>query len=237
MKKIKNNGIFYVVISFIAVLAVGSVMAVAYSGYGTPKVVVEGDFIEASAPAVVQPEESLGATPGNYFTGPVNFGGNIIHTISGNFINASTTIVSLASPFLTATTTAADVIISGDKSGTGFTSATTTVDLVRLNIFGVATSTFTVQCGNATTMSVASTDDIISSDTIATSTAGIIENNLASTEHGNGTGVGGGTVAKITLTPNVPFFTCVVTTSYDSAFTGTNNTFDGKYTVRFSRTE
>ena len=53
MKKKQKNGIFYVVISFVAILAIGSVAAIGYSGYGTPKVVVEGNYIEATQPVEI----------------------------------------------------------------------------------------------------------------------------------------------------------------------------------------
>ena len=71
MKKKLNNGIFYVVISFVAILAIGS-MAVAYSGYGTPKVVVEGNYIESGAVTVVG-DESLGASPSTDVYQPITF--------------------------------------------------------------------------------------------------------------------------------------------------------------------
>ena len=55
MKKKLNNGIFYVVISFVAILAIGS-MAVAYSGYFAPKYNAEsGANIIVNEAQVIQP--------------------------------------------------------------------------------------------------------------------------------------------------------------------------------------
>lgn len=211
MKKKINNGIFYVVISLVVVLGIAS-FVVAYSGYGTPKVVVEGDYIEAQA----VPGENLGASPSpNFFYPFVSFNGETIAYQIGRFNDASTTIVGFVNPF-------------------GL-NATSTVDLVRLDITTAATSTYTIECGNSTGPTTASTDDIISSGSIATSTIAIVENNIAATEHANGVGIGGGTIAKITLASNVPYFTCVITSDYTGAFTEGGNAFDGKYVVRVNK--
>lgn len=59
IKKRKNNGIFYGIISLVAILAVGSVV-VGYSG-GEPKVIVEGDYIEAPQ------EKNLGGVSPNKY--------------------------------------------------------------------------------------------------------------------------------------------------------------------------
>ena len=87
--KRKNNGIFYVVISLVAVLAIGSVAAIAYSSYGTPKVVVEGNYIEAFQPveigqAPIVEGEVLGSGSGQDHYVPerfwAGFGGGVYAT-------------------------------------------------------------------------------------------------------------------------------------------------------------
>lgn len=92
MKKKINNGIFYVVISLVAVLAIGSVAAIGYSGYGTPKVVVEGNYIEAVQP-VVEEVEALGVAAGtDHYVAErfwAGFGGAVLATTT---ISTSETI-------------------------------------------------------------------------------------------------------------------------------------------------
>lgn len=113
MKKKINNGIFYVVISLISVLAVGSVMAVAYSGYGTPKVVVEGNYIEAGQPAEqpVAIDESLGASAGPQITDNIfSIGGLAIYSSQIFALpTASTTICAFRQPSATSTATFAAI--------------------------------------------------------------------------------------------------------------------------------
>ena len=89
MKRIKNNGVFYVVISLLACLAVG--MGVnAYMGDQAPKVVVEGNYIEASDGG------EMGANPGpdkyqrQYFHEGYQSGGDIYATST---VDATITIV------------------------------------------------------------------------------------------------------------------------------------------------
>lgn len=234
MKKKINNGIFYVVISLVAILGVASIVA-AYTV--SQNINVSGDYnnYEAPAPAVVQPEVDLGAIPGNYFTGPVNFGGEVVYTYTGKFQDATTTIVSIANPFLTATSSAGDVVVSmNNANSAGYTAASTTVDLIRLDITGAATSTFDVSCGASAGWSTADSVSLLDSVATATSTTGILENNLT---QALGAADDAGTVVKIALGPTYPYFTCRVSSAYTGAFTEVTNTFDGKYTVRFQKAQ
>ena len=142
MKKKINNGIFYVVISLVAVLGVAS-FVFAYSGYGTPKVVVEGDYLEAQAlPGV---DENLGAVsgPNHYVTETfwAGFGGAVWATTSSqttytilesdleNYsVFEMTPLVAAFTWTLPATTTLATLLKNeGDTRRWVFINATTTV--------------------------------------------------------------------------------------------------------------
>lgn len=223
------------IIVLVAVIAVvGGVKA--YQSYNAPKVVVEGDYIEAQLPPEPAPLGAVSSPDIEYQYLSVN--GDATYHLTGTFINASTTIVSVPNPFLKATSSAADVVLVQETSAFGWTGATSTVELMRLNITGAATSTFEVACASAPTAYATSTYsyNILTSDVIATSSTGIIENNLATTYN---QGVGGGSVAKIMLTPSYPYLLCKVGSADQSAdvggFTGDANTFDGTYTIRISR--
>jgi len=135
MKKKINNGIFYVVISFVAVLAIGSAV-VAYSGYGTPKVVVEGNYIESGTVTVVG-DESLGGNPGGYFNTKVFASEGVV--VGGNVYNASTTLT------IARTVTATE--ICGSKAITVNSDAVAgTVSAASLDLTLAATSTLFAEC-------------------------------------------------------------------------------------------
>ena len=145
---------------------------------------------------------------------------------------ASTTIVSFPDPFTVATTTVGGGVVLGMYNGaSGYTGATSTIDMATLNITTGATSTFTVICGAATGPTTAATNAILSSGSVATSSIGIITNNF----DGDTLGVTGGSVAKIQLNPTYPWFNCIVTTAYSGAFTEATNTFDGTFSVQVNR--
>lgn len=143
MKRKINNGIFYVVISFVAVLGIASIVA-AYSGYGTPKVVVEGNYIEAgqsvTTPVVpVVPDENLGAVSGPDSSSPYNSFNGITKWFSAQRMNKATTTLCVFSPIshgsasttldrlsiniTTGTSTAATIVFA--TSTTAFASSTT----------------------------------------------------------------------------------------------------------------
>lgn len=219
MKKIKNQKIktyaLYGAIVLIAVIAIGSI-SYAYTsfGNGVPKVVVEGNYIEGTtnAPAV----ETLGSVSSPTLESPyfcVNR--DCVYHVTGDFIDASTTIVSFVNPF-------------GE--------ATSTLEMMRLEITGAATTTYTVACGASADMDTANSYSILSSDSISTSTTGVVENGIATAYN---LGAGGGSIQKIMLTPTYHHVVCIVTTSaaaYNNAFTNAVNTFTGKFTARISQT-
>jgi len=168
----------------------------------------------------------------------LNVNGDNTYRVTGSCQDATTTIVSFASPFLMATSSASDVVVSGTYPN-GKTVASSTVEMLRLNITGVATSSFTVICGASATPYAAATIAYLSSGEVATSTKAVIENNVTAAQ---GATVDGGTVAKIMLGPKYPYMVCTVTlsssaTGASGAFTEVTNTFDGKFLARVSKTQ
>lgn len=161
------------------------------------------------------------------------YSADLVEIATGDFKDATTTIVSFYSPFLMATTSASDVVVSGTYPN-GKTVASSTVELMRLNVTGVATSSFSVICGASATPYAAATIAYLSSGTVSTSSKAVIENNVTAAQ---GATVNGGTVAKIMLGPTYPYMVCTVTTAYSGAFTETTNTFAGKFLVRVSKTQ
>jgi hypothetical protein len=215
MKKIKKTKIrtyaLYGAIVLVSVIAVGSI-SYAYTslGNGSPKVVVEGNYIEAQE----LPEQNLGAlTSPDVESLYMCVNRDCTYHITADFINASTTIVSFLNPF-------------GDDG-------TSTLEMIRLDIKTAATSSATFACGASANAYATPTYSLLSSDSLATSTIGTIENNIATTYN---QGAGGGSVAKIMLTPGLPYVVCKATTAYAGAFTETTNTFAGQFTARISQT-
>jgi len=210
------------VIAIVSVLAVGSyVMAYQNDNIAPQNVFESGSNVTINQDAAVPPsDEVLGGVNPDI---PYDFlvvNNDMTKYISGSFINASTTIVSVLNPF--------------------GTTSTSTISFMQLIETGVATSTYSIACGAATTAYATPTYNIIESGSIATSTSfGTIENNLTAALNGNSVGVTGGTAAKISLTPTYPYLVCKVTivpaTLYTGAFTEVTNTFDGKFEFRANR--
>ena len=234
----KMVGLVAVFAFIVASVVGGSYIVKAYtSGGDAPKVVIEnGNYIEASTPSdsIGSSEPVMGAMSSPYSVNPMVCTNNdCVYTAFATFIDASTTIVSIPDPFrMTTSSAGGGVVIFTDDGGLGYTGATSTVTLVRLNITGAATTTFTVTCGAGTSPNSTSTL-LLTSGSIATSTTGILENNLTAALGGL---VDGGTVAKIAVNPALPYFNCLVTANVPAAFTQSSNTFDGNVTVRFNRT-
>jgi len=216
----------------------------AYYGDG-PKVVVEGDYIEA--PQIIQDEPSLGAV-----SSPLQMGdqicanGDCTYFLKMAFYDASTTIAVFTNPFLTATSsyTPNTPLLAG-STAYGYVGATSTVELVRLTITGAATTTWEVDCTASDTKQATSTPTILNSETrIATSTIGVIQSGMtSSTNSGMGSLVYDSNlttqiVTQITLTPQKPYLVCKVWQPYGTsldAFTSAVNTFDGFANVRITR--
>lgn len=242
-----------------AILGVGMVV-VAYTGYGTPKVIVEGDYIEAPEQVI---EEELGGSGGVFQTKWVKQGNRVTYIESGRFNNssttgvtASTTLVSFRNPFgITSTTAAASDPTHGlEQYALNFegTDATSTVVSVNLDITNFASSTATIVCGGAADIWSAPTYELLRV-TVPTSTTGVYNNNQATTTAGlgaigTGSGLGAlgiGAVTQILLTHDYSYFTCHATgtdVSLDSnwstvknGYIGGNNTFDGYWSVEIMK--
>lgn len=242
----------WIVAALVAVFAVGGI-AYAANTFSWSRV---EDKTAANLTAQVAASTPLGATDGSdQVLGSVTNAGalpamvcssdNCTYTASGSFIDASTTIVSVVDPFVKVTSTGAgsEVIISTDSNGGKLTGATTTVDLVRLNITSGATSSFRLACGATSTpastatflpfaVSIVSTSPEIAGDSIPTSTIGVLENNVTKAQ---GAVQDVGTTAKIMMGSQNPYLICKVDPVSASAFTDGPNTFAGKYVVRFNR--
>ena len=238
----KKNKVLWTVICLVGILAVGTIGVIAFSSNTPPTTVIENaGGVTINNPVQPVEDQSLGAVvSADSMPAMVCTADECVYTATGSFADATTTILAFSDPFVKATSTSADVVLKGTtENGYGYTGATSTVDMVRLDITGVATSTFSVDCGAADKdgSTGASTPDVellsTATNSIATSSKGILENNLTATLGGI---VDAGTIVKVTLNPNYPYFTCIVTSLYAGAFTEATNTFDGKWSVRVSKT-
>lgn len=228
LKKLKLN-LYGVIALTLALGVVGTVVGVkAYQGAG-PKVVVEGDYIES---AEVAAEPVLGAVSGPTLPNPYIINEAETYVAYSDFVDATTTIVSIPDPFLAVTSSAADVILQLVTSDFGWTGARAIVDSVVLETTGVATTSYTVVCGAASGIATAPTTELLSSARVPTSSKAFIANNLTAALGGT---VDGGTVAKITVSSTLPYFNCVLTPSVAAGITNPNNTFTGKATVVFKK--
>ena len=201
------------IIVLVALIGVGLSVKAFYGNSAVTTVIEDAGGVTINNPTLATDGgESLGATaspdvPYNYLS--VN--GDTTYHITGNFADATTTILSFVNPF--------------------GTTATSTVDLIRLDISTGATSTYSVSCGASATAYAADSVSLLdtSANGVATSTIGIIENNLTNALGGI---ADAGTVEKIALTPTYPYFLCTVTSVYTGAFTEATNAFAGKFTAQ-----
>lgn len=199
---------------------------------------VEKDVADQLADAALRGDDDfeppLGAGVGPFTNDPIqcNLGECTGYSV-GDLIDASTTIFAALNPFRAATTTADQVVVE-DWGRVGYMAPTATVDLVRLNITGAATTTYSVFCAAAETQYATSTvnNTILVTGTSVTSTP-ILENNMTAAQ-ANG-GYATESTAKIMITPEAPWVICKVNASNAAAFTGGNNTFDGDAVVRWHR--
>ena len=228
----------------LVVVAVGGSVwkAKAFSSESAPKVVVEGDYIEAPIPVdeTANNDEILGSVVSSQWLEPMTCSADdCTYHATGNFTDASTTLFGVATPFRTVTSSASDVVIE-DLGRYGLTAATSTVELVRLLIDGTATTTYRITCGSAPTRYTTSTSGnaILNSSTVVTSSPNfLLENNLGST---SGSFVTSDSIPKIVIGPKYPYLVCKVDNTYGEtgpldAFTNAENTFDGHFVIRFSR--
>src|SRR3990167_5298382 len=135
-------------------------------------------------------EPSLGAGTNNGQFGQVQCINDdcVAHVVQTNQ-SATTTIFSVATPFLMATTSISDVTVTPAAdlvNGIGQTGATSTVELVRINVTTAATSTYSVMCASAATPYATSSisQSIIETGTSVTSTP-FIESGFYNPNNGN----------------------------------------------------
>jgi hypothetical protein len=208
---------------WVALVVVGALAVVTISKafMGNAQRVIENVEVYNEAADVAQApqgDQNLGAITSPDFTSLYfSVNGDTRYSIVAPFIDASTTIVSFANPF-------------------GITS-TSTVEMVRLNLTGSATTSLTAICGASANAYLDNTYFGLVSGEVPTSTpAGTIENGIANS-YGN---VTGGSVQKFLLTPSYPYLVCKATSTsgstYNTGITNVGNTFDGKATVRISQT-
>lgn len=181
----------------------------------------------------------------------VKQGNRVTYIESGTFKDATTTLFSFVNPFNTASTTIA---------GSGITNwelyrdeylgklGTSTVVSVNLDITGPATTTIYITCGAADQLYHAPTYDIMTAY-LVTSTIGVYTNNQATTSAGFSAAAGTGAEANVLLTHDYSYFTCHATGSPLSnewgtggvtadkikGITGSNNTFDGSWSVEIQK--
>ena len=252
MTKLKKLRIrLYSAIGIICLVAIVGIAwgVIAYTNQSTeaPDVLMENVNIETfnEAADVVQelpPDGQLGALSSPDIQSQwICVNSQCTYHITGSCADATTTLVSITNPFEAATSTPLDVVISGVWPY-GRTGATSTIDMGRINITGVATTSGQIVCGpaiNATAYPLS--EYIIYSDLVGTSSLAAIENNVASSTDV----ISGGSWAKRLLTPTEPYLNCKFHNNSSGAHTdgvaydgiaGDSNTFTCEYAFSFSRT-
>lgn len=208
--KITASSLILVLAGVVAVVG----LAVAAESLVTKNIVVQGNYIEAPVPVTQVTNEVVGALPGPDIASlylAVN--GDTEYHIVAPFKDTTTTITSFVNPF--------------------GTSATTTVELARLQFDSIVPVTSTFHCGASADGLGAPEQDIITSGSVASNTYPyMIENNLTNTFNS----ITGGTVGKIVLTPTYPYFVCFASTTDDTLYTTSTETFAGKATVLINNT-
>lgn len=220
----KNNGVFYVVISLLGVLAIGTGIF-AYSNSQT--VTVNGgtyNYNEATvSPTDVAPtDQTLGAVSGpDYYWDYFNFNGLTTYVKTVGFADATTSLACIKNPL----------------------GATSTVDLAEVLITGPSTTTFTlyvgtstVATGNTTTTipAITSAASIIPGVSITLNTIGVAINNVNLGYSGT---YAAGAVARMPVGANeyVCFVAADGATGSTAGVINGGNTFAGIGKLRFNR--
>jgi hypothetical protein len=211
MENLKNKGVFYVAISLLGVMAIGTAVAFAYSV--TKNINVAGDYINYEA--AVQESEQFGAVSGPDYTWDYQvFNGLTTYVKTGGFAKGTTTLACIKNPF----------------------NATSTVDLATVNITGKANNTFALVIGTSTGAIGLTTSTVpngILSATITGTTTGQTINNINYAVAGT---YAGGSVARLVVGWNE--YVCIVagdstTGSATTTLSSTTDTFRGDYRIRF----
>lgn len=213
----------------------------AYQSSNPPKVVAEAGSVvnlyEAEAPEALPEEPSFGAVSGPFLPNPHCEADECTYVASGDFQDATTTFVSVPSYWTKVTSTGAgSEVILRYEGGVGITAVTSTVDQARIYINGAATTSIGVSCGASATAvrtAVVALRELVTTTaySVVTSSANqVIENNVTAAQ---GASLNGGTVNKIMIGSDAPYFICVAKATDDAGLTNADNTFTGKYVVRF----
>ena len=201
----------FTVLVFVAVIGIGLTVS-AFSG----SIMNVENFYESDVPA----EQAVGAVSSPFNMGQPYTCDNEECTwiVKGTCADDTLDIVSFANPW-------------------GVSASTTVVDMVRVRIDGVATTTGLITCGAATAANGTPTYDLMTTGSIATSTGlgCVMENGLLTADNGNSKCPDGGSINKIALTQMYPYFNCEISGSQTGGFTEATNTFDCEYTVRIKQ--
>jgi len=197
MTKKINNGVFYVAISLVAILAVGTV-ALAYAVNNT-NVFEDGSVYNNYEATQETPEANLGAFPGPDVYGDVTVHGKLVD--GGKIQNASTTLT-------TNITLTAAQICEGSVITVNSAATTATVSAADLTVTFPATSTLWTSClreeGAHVSVLFANLSPTAASTTVLTAGGGMDLN-----EAGDGSVtnvvIGGGDRAKIELYRHTAF--------------------------------
>lgn len=225
----------------LSLLAVGGYGVKAYTNGSTqaPSTVVENHgVVNITNPADTSGNsEALGAVASAYRYNPEEcINDQCSYYVSADFTSGTTTLVNIKNPYLTVSSTSSGAPVLRTDGTVQWIGNTTTVDFAAVQITGVATSSAKIVCGSATGVAATPSVLLIDSGTVPTSTLAYIENNLTDTL--GGAGVTGSTTQKIMLTPDAPYFNCVVSTAdyaNTTPFTQSSSAFDGSVKVRFHR--
>lgn len=247
MNKLKNLRLklspSMVVTLIVGVLAFGSI-AVAYGNFGAgPKVVVEGDYIEAPSAEVVggveEDDEIFGSVTSVYLPGPeFAVGKDLQFSVTTEMADATSTWAYTV-PFRASTSSASDVVVEYivGTDNVGLTVPTTTIELVRTSFTSSTPSAFQFGCGSSASPFTTSTNSIaiLTSDSVGAALGNfVVENGVAT---GAGARIGGGSVTKIMLGPSHPYLVCRAFSAVDGEWSGADGVSPGDIAIRFSRVQ
>ena len=163
---------------------------------------------------VLEGTEQVGAlTSPNISSKYLTVGGVTSYYLTGNLIDASTTLVSIRNPFGAA--------------------ATATIDMMKFTVTGAATSSATLTCGANPSANGTNAYTLLTG-VLATSTQVYMENNLTAALGGS---ADAGSVAKIALNATNPYLVCKIAAlgGVTDPYTRSGNTFAGTYTIKITR--
>ena len=180
-------------------------------------------------------EEELGASSADYASRKLlDVNSDQTYYINQSFQAGTTTLVSIPTPFLTASTTGVSLPVLKTDGDSQWVGATSTVNFVGLTISTGATSSMVFNCGASAGPAAIPTVHLLGSGTVPTSSLAYIENNLTIAR---GAVITGSSTPKIMLTPDLPYFNCIATTvdGDSGAISQASRTLVGEAMVKFNR--